>query len=1569
MSIGIRRIVSSLMILVLVLAGLPLPSVLADSSATSRLLRSGNAEIIGGNSMGNFFLAVGNVTDSVYQQVYSYEATLRVEADKVGLTNTTAVAAWNTPVITESGSGTYKITSDVKNQSAPVKLGTAFVNLATLTLKSKPVSVTTTTTLTVTDLWLVNKEGVRWKAPDASATVTFQPTGNKQQLAALVAQVSSLNLIEGVWNGQYPVGSLGVLSNIFSTVKFSLETESSQARIDQRYNDLNTAYLAVKDKVITNNPVPVLPDGQYGIDFTIFKENSNETSVMQAYVDASSGKLTVEGGKKYVSFVLKQHAEILSLKTEKNGVLTETEIPSVDPAGNTRVVRFEIKEIDNRLNGWVKIYWNLGPPLGLYDHEYVIELGFGQIKANKEVLKTLVAEAQVEHDAAAAGALKEAVGAAIEAAQTVMNNSAATPQQVNDAVAALQKAVNALKLIVTVTSSDKEMLGGNRVFISQSIGNVTNAAYQEIYGYEATVIVDPGKLELASISGWHSQFLKPDKEELSPGVYRIKTALSSADKPVVLKSTTPEDILILRLVAKMLTEQTTATIQVKDITLINKEGGRLHVGESSEHLTIFPGGNKDQLNELIAEAGKPREGVWNGQYPVGSMAEFKKVFIESRNFVSSEQTEEAIKAQYDKLLAAYNELKLKVITDHPVPDLPDGEYGIDLTVFQNQSNEASMTNQYVVPGSHKLTVKDGKKYVSFILKQSKEIQSMKTEQNGQFTETDILSTDPIRNTRLVSFEVKDLTQRLNSWIKIYWDLGPPLGIYDHEYVIELGFGQIKANKEVLKALIAEAQAKHDAAVEGTAKGQYKTGAKAILQTGIEAAQTVVNREQLTQQEINEAATVLRAAIIVFEESVVKGGAAPVDKTELTNLIADSKTNHAAAVEGSGFGQYLTGSKAALSTALDAVALVLANEAATQAQVDEAVKKLQAAWKLFAASQYKDAVTSLPDGRYTLDVNLFLPSGDELSPIQDYVTGRGILLVKGDQKQVAFTLHSSLDIVSFQTKLNSVTAWKEASVIENNEATGKRTIQFEVQDLKLNKQQGTVKLKAAGAQEQSYPIEIGYGNIHLDLTQPVKDGQYKVNFTSRSEDPAEAPLADFIQSEGNSLNVLNGKKQAILQLQAGVNVSSIAVINAQGEVIQEITSTLAAAAFKQAGVVRVLAADPAATRVQFEVVDDLTVTYALKLTKNGQPAALKLAFGNVEPVTSYTVLTPKPEGEVAPEPPKSSTSGSSYGSGPGIPTSKLKDGAYSVAVSVLQKGKTVPSELQAYITGPVLLSVEGSKGLVTLRLKQSHKVSSFQTELNGKLTDTKVIDTNEKNDTRDVQFEIEALTSKLRIIATVDGKKLEAELTLDSAAATLLGKHARLGDVLKDKDSTSERPIASRPVLKDTASHWAEALIERAVELGLVNGYEDGSFRPDGEISRAEFIALVGRALGDGTQQSELSFADLEKIPDWAKPALAKAVQAGIVTSYEDGTFRPAQSITRSEIAVIISKAMKLPLEEGGQVTFADEQQIPVWAYASVAAAAKQGVLSGREHNVFAPYAYATRAEAVKLILSIVDNVK
>ncbi|MDG0810440.1 RCC1 domain-containing protein [Cohnella rhizosphaerae] len=190
--------------------------------------------------------------------------------------------------------------------------------------------------------------------------------------------------------------------------------------------------------------------------------------------------------------------------------------------------------------------------------------------------------------------------------------------------------------------------------------------------------------------------------------------------------------------------------------------------------------------------------------------------------------------------------------------------------------------------------------------------------------------------------------------------------------------------------------------------------------------------------------------------------------------------------------------------------------------------------------------------------------------------------------------------------------------------------------------------------------------------------------------------------------------------------------------------------------------------------------------------------------------------------------------------------------------------------------------------------------------------------------------------------------------------------------------SGNPSLFDITGHWAEAAIERAVALGIVTGYADGAFRPDANVSRQEIAAIFIRALqrNTGAGAAPSAFRDAGAIGDWASGAVGQVAALGLMSGYEDGTFRPAERLTRSELAVMLRRVYALngnkesePKDSAAPAAYADEEAIPPWAREAVIDLTQLGIMSGRGGNRFEPGAYVTRAETIVALLRYLDDAR
>ncbi len=191
------------------------------------------------------------------------------------------------------------------------------------------------------------------------------------------------------------------------------------------------------------------------------------------------------------------------------------------------------------------------------------------------------------------------------------------------------------------------------------------------------------------------------------------------------------------------------------------------------------------------------------------------------------------------------------------------------------------------------------------------------------------------------------------------------------------------------------------------------------------------------------------------------------------------------------------------------------------------------------------------------------------------------------------------------------------------------------------------------------------------------------------------------------------------------------------------------------------------------------------------------------------------------------------------------------------------------------------------------------------------------------------------------------------------------------DVTEENTEATTARFIDIAGHWAEDVIEKAASEGIVNGYEDNSFRPNNSITRAEFVAMLYNSGLASTEYPEMlrEFADVD-YSEWYAKYLMWAVGNGIINGYDDNTFRGNNVITRQEMAVVVSKFIAFAdkdLESYADITFTDEANIAEWAKPYVDDISKKAVVKGDNYGNFNPSKDLTRAETAVIITNIKDN--
>jgi uncharacterized repeat protein (TIGR02543 family) len=181
--------------------------------------------------------------------------------------------------------------------------------------------------------------------------------------------------------------------------------------------------------------------------------------------------------------------------------------------------------------------------------------------------------------------------------------------------------------------------------------------------------------------------------------------------------------------------------------------------------------------------------------------------------------------------------------------------------------------------------------------------------------------------------------------------------------------------------------------------------------------------------------------------------------------------------------------------------------------------------------------------------------------------------------------------------------------------------------------------------------------------------------------------------------------------------------------------------------------------------------------------------------------------------------------------------------------------------------------------------------------------------------------------------------------------------------------------KDVQQHWAKQAVNDMGSRMVISGVGEGLFEPDRDITRAEFAAIIVRALGLKPGVGSNSFKDVNQT-QWYSDFIKTAQQYKIISGYEDQTFRPMDKITREQAMTMIARAMSIT-DLNQELTKTDTEKIlsafsdgkltSDYAQNGIANVIKAGIVSGRNDNTIAPNANITRAEVAVLVRNLLQK--
>lgn len=228
----------------------------------------------------------------------------------------------------------------------------------------------------------------------------------------------------------------------------------------------------------------------------------------------------------------------------------------------------------------------------------------------------------------------------------------------------------------------------------------------------------------------------------------------------------------------------------------------------------------------------------------------------------------------------------------------------------------------------------------------------------------------------------------------------------------------------------------------------------------------------------------------------------------------------------------------------------------------------------------------------------------------------------------------------------------------------------------------------------------------------------------------------------------------------------------------------------------------------------------------------------------------------------------------------------------------------------------------------------------------------------------SLTDKFNINTN---KYIDLEYTVhvdENAGNELQGLKATVDFIINSHEDPEynkpEKPKKDKAI--DSDGHWAHDCIETLLEHGIIQGYPDGTIRPENYITRAEVAILIAKAIGLEEQKGFTGYID--PIPSWVKGYIKAGTENGFIKGYPNKTFKPSNNITREEMIAAAMRAFDKKAGEEFDIIFSDKNSIQAWAFEYVRTGVYIDVIEGYPDGTFKPGNNITRAEAFTIICKL-----
>ncbi|MGO4951554.1 NEAT domain-containing protein [Paenibacillus sp. DRB1-1] len=460
-------------------------------------------------------------------------------------------------------------------------------------------------------------------------------------------------------------------------------------------------------------------------------------------------------------------------------------------------------------------------------------------------------------------------------------------------------------------------------------------------------------------------------------------------------------------------------------------------------------------------------------------------------------------------------LRLKNSTENPTvppvtppvtpPNTGEKLSDLDFALLKDGTNEKSMMNGYTEkPGS--LIERGGKQYAQFTLKNSKQIDGFKVEQNGVLTDTSVVSEDQTANTRMIEFEVKDLPAKLNAWVSVNW---PELG-YVHTYNVDLQMASIPAPSDLADGTYSiNFNALHATKDQPSAMAQYllSPATLTVAKGQKEVSFTIKDSTTVTEFKTEQNGTLTDADIVSEDKTanmrVVKFKVADLDA--ILNAQVHVSTTYPGGVY----------------------------------EMDHKLRLQFDKNSISGSDNGSSPVTS------NLDFTLLKDGSSEKSMMDGYTEKPGVLIEREGKRYVRFTLKNSKQIDGFKVEQNGVLT--NTTVVSEDKAANTRVIEFEVKEVpaKLNAWVSINWPEFNYVETYNVDLQLGTATSPVDPETPgtpgtpgkvIADGTYSIQFNAlHATKDQKSAMAQYLLSPA-TLTVSKGNYEASFTIKDSATVT-------------------------------------------------------------------------------------------------------------------------------------------------------------------------------------------------------------------------------------------------------------------------------------------------------------------------------------------------------------------------------------------------------------------------------------------------